>query len=745
MDSTKRGQTRMPRNLPGMFQRQLFPVFSPSRVLRARGPALWVLLLTLLLAGPAQAAVRFDMFVGYDGIVPMGSWFPIAFEIQNDGPPFTATVEIAPGQFNSAQNRTMVVELPTGTTKRFIIPTFNAGSYYPTWSARVLDERRRVRAETTSQRVRRLNEALVPLAAAITRVVPTLPELKTKQDELRPIFARLQPSVFPDNPLSLEGLDTLYLSSERALDLKANQVGPLLAWLHGGGHLIVGLEQINHLSGSGAWLKQLLPVEAAGMTSVSSHDELQSWLTSKKRFDGSNHDSSKARKTGPQNPPPSGAYPYGTLAADPPFESAPLQVITGRLRDGWVLAGPAAAPLIVSAARGRGHLTTLLFAPELEPFRSWKNAPHFWAKMIDLPPELLTSETFNRNTGRPIDGVFGAMIDSKQIRKLPVGWLLLLLLGYLVVIGPLDQFWLKKLNRQMLTWLTFPAYVAFFSLLIYFIGYKLRAGETEWNELHVVDVIPHGDSADLRGRSYGSIYSPVNAQYAFASEQPFATLRGEYAGSYGGGQESSRATVEQRPAGFRAQASVPVWTSQLFVSDWWRQDATPVKLAVTATEITIDNDLEVPLTMVRVVIGEQVLELADVPAQEKKTFTRRSVPSSTLQTFVENNGRNFSQAVNSRQQAFGDNERARIEYLPSASMAASFISMNNRANSYENFNCPPGFELSHLTGRGDAVLLAWLPNFSFTPPLNQFSTSRGAKNTLLRVAAPIGGNERIGN
>ena len=48
------------------------------------------------------------------------------------------------------------------------------------------------------------------------------------------------------------------------------------------------------------------------------------------------------------------------------------------------------------------------------------------------------------------------MVDSKQIRKLPIGWLLLLLLAYLVVIGPLDQYWLKKINKQMLTWITFP-------------------------------------------------------------------------------------------------------------------------------------------------------------------------------------------------------------------------------------------------------------------------------------------------
>ena len=48
------------------------------------------------------------------------------------------------------------------------------------------------------------------------------------------------------------------------------------------------------------------------------------------------------------------------------------------------------------------------------------------------------------------------MIDSKQVRKLPVEWLLLLLIVYLVVIGPLDQYWLKRIKRPMLTWITFP-------------------------------------------------------------------------------------------------------------------------------------------------------------------------------------------------------------------------------------------------------------------------------------------------
>ena len=706
---------------------------------RWRSRRLWKCLATvcslLAWAGLANAAVRLDMFVGYDGVVPQGSWFPIAFEVQNDGPTFNSLIEIAPGQFGGAQNRTIQVELPTGTTKRFVVPIFAAASYNPSWNARLTDERGHLRAEASSQRLRRYNESILPLAAALTRTMPPLPELKGRQEEFRPVFARLQPAVFPDNPLSLDGLDTLYLSSERALELKANQVGTLLAWLHGGGHLIVGLEQVSHLSGSGEWLRQVLPAEPTSVMTVTDHSAIQDWLSSDRRFNGlvrENSNVTRRNRAGPN--------PYAQVTTEPSFEQAPMEVMECRLKDGRALIGSKAKPLAIIAERGRGQITLLPFAPELEPFRSWKNAPMFWAKMIDLPPDLLVNDRGTYYGGRPVDGIFGAMIDSEQARKLPVGWLLLLLVAYLLVIGPLDQYWLKKLNRQMLTWLTFPAYVVFFSLLIYFIGYKLRAGETEWTELHVLDVTGHGVTADLRGRSFGSIYSPVNARYNFASEEPFAVMRGEFSGNYGGGQDANRGTVEQRSAGFRANASVPVWTSQLFLSDWWRQAPAPINVTTTASEIIVDNQLDVKLTFVRLVEREldheYIYELGEVPAQEKKTFPRRGKTTTSLDVFVQSHSSHFQQAVNARHQAFGDNTASRIRDWTNAAMAASFITTVNTPNNYENFNPPPGFDLSPLIERGDSVLLAWAADYSPTKPLNQFSATRHRKNTLLRVLVP---------
>src|ERR1039458_7525814 len=80
--------------------------------------------------------------------------------------------------------------------------------------------------------------------------------------------------------------------------------------------------------------------------------------------------------------------------------------------------------------RGRGRVTALLFSPEREPMRSWKNLPVFWAKLAAVPGALYVSPDVRQRGGWSSDGIFGAMIDSRQVHKLPVTWLLLLLIVY---------------------------------------------------------------------------------------------------------------------------------------------------------------------------------------------------------------------------------------------------------------------------------------------------------------------------
>jgi hypothetical protein len=317
---------------------------------------------------------------------------------------------------------------------------------------------------------------------------------------------------------------------------------------------------------------------------------------------------------------------------------------------------------------------------------------------------------------------------------------LLLLIVYLVVIGPFDKYWLNKIKRPMLTWITFPCYVVFFSLMIYFIGYKLRAGESEWNELHVVDVLVHGNLGELRGRTYASIYSPVNAKYRVEGKQNCSTFRGEFQSSMSGSESSERAEVYQDGNNYRADIFVPVWTSQLFVSDWWLTAPVPIEARVVSDGgnwvVTVINHLEHPLLHAEAVLDDRIVELgSDVPPGASKTFHIARGQGARLQDFLTQQGANFASAASSRQNAFGSTASGQIGDLPRSSMAASFLSRTQQGP-FE-FISPPGLDLSPLVEEGDAIILAWSQDYSPIQPINQFSPRRSHRDTLWRLAVPV--------
>ncbi len=730
---------------------------------RRAGFWLGFVVLWLCRSTPVDAALQFDVFLGYggqpsgfDGVVREAGWFPVACEVFNDGPSFNAVFEVSSSQMGGGQTRRLVVELPTNTRKRFVLPAFGGSGVYSTWDTRLIDERHKVRAEKTGLRPRGLASDSI-LLGAIPRTfggLPKFPELKGNNTRslMQPVVARLSVEQFPDDPTALESLDTIYLNSEKALEMKVGQAAALLAWLHQGGHVILAVEQPSDVTAN-PWLRSLLPCDTANVTSLKTGREIVQWLNAgdTQEFEMSRQRGSppsRAARPDRAKPLTSIGYPADWLALDTEFDQVEFAVTTGANRDGEVLLAQQGTPLIVSAKRGRGQLTVLLFSPEREPFRSWKNREWFWAKLSRVPASWFGAAQLIAYGGPSVDGIFGAMIDSRQVRKLPVQWLLLLLVVYLLVIGPLDQYWLKRINKQMLTWVTFPAYVALFSLLIYYIGYKLRAGETEWNELHLVDLLPRGEQAEWRGRTYASVYSPINARYKVVGEQRQATLRCEFMSSWSGGQEGSSADVLQRAKGFDAEIFVPVWTSQLFASDWWQSGDYPFNATVTPQgrnwRISAENHLSRPLKDLRLIVHNRIYSLGDLPPNKVTTFSVEQ-NGMLLRDFVVQNASQFAPAVQSRGRAFGDNTSRWLDLNPTNLAAVSFVSQwANPDLNQRNFVYPSGLELSPLVERGDAVLLAWDPDHAPPGgPLNQFKTLRSHRNTLLRLAVPVGEPTRL--
>ncbi len=721
--------------------------------LRAR---LWLLALGgLFSAGVAPAALQFDVFVGYDGIGREASWLPIVCEIKNDGPPITGFVEVAPGNYGKGQTHTFPVELPTGTLKRLTIPVFASSRHSPVWNIRLANERGKTLAEQTGQRPRRQIGWEIPLLGSLSRTASGAPSLRPilrDQPDAQPASARMLPTIFPDNPLVLEGLNAIYLSSEVAANLRSSQANAILGWMNAGGHLIVAVEQVSDI-GASPWLRSVMPCEPKDIKTIEGHGELQTWLKSPLDYPSrgtpelGGQGFPQGYGAAPGNRPTRrtaegqlAEAPFANLPDDSQFEMADLQVATGSLRDGRVVVAARGTPLIITANRGLGRITALMFSPEREPFKSWKSLSTFWSRMIEVPGSLYTSTDYYPGYGQSPDGVFGALIDSRQIHKLPIGWLLLLLIVYLGVIGPFDQWWLKRIGKPMLTWITFPCYVGLFSLLIYFIGYKLRAGESEYNELHLVDVLRHGDRAELRGRTYVSIYSPNNAKFPLESKQKFATLRGEFLGM--GTDTAERASVLQNGDSFRAEVFVPVWTSQLYLSDWWQSVAVPFDVTVAAQDggwsVTVVNHLEQPVKSAQLVIAGRVVPLEEIAAGQSRTFTVKAESGVVLGDFVRQHGAGFQHVTQQRQSAFGASKGGRLDDLPGSVLTTSFLAQLGSGQNYQGgFVLPPGLDLSRAMDRGGAFLFAYTPDAAPVASLNQFKPRRSAKNTLWRVPVEI--------
>jgi len=394
-----------------------------------------LLLLVLWVPASAQAALQFDVFLGYDGIVPEASWFPVVCEAKNDGAPFKGTIEVTIGSsFNDEQTRLLPVELPTGTLKRFVIPVFSTARSYSSWTVRLLDDRRHVRAEQVGLRPNKQIASDVPLLGSLARTVagtPVIRQVPTQNyqpESLQPVAARLQTQLLPDNPLVLEGMRSIYLSSERISQLRIAQVEALLGWLNAGGHLILGVDQLTDIN-SASWLKPLLPCELTDIHTVQRHPEFQEWLRAmaatstqaeayRAKTDPAAAQAVAAaqaaaaraafnRRYGLRQPAPSATSsnlsappstaarviinqplglpppsPAPTISAlnnpyDEPsdfaFEAAEMQIAGGTVLDGAVLAGTKESPLMVTASRGRGRITLLMFSPEREPFHSGPN------------------------------------------------------------------------------------------------------------------------------------------------------------------------------------------------------------------------------------------------------------------------------------------------------------------------------------------------------------------------------------
>ena len=98
-----------------------------------------------------------------------------------------------------------------------------------------------------------------------------------------------------------------------------------------------------------------------------------------------------------------------------------------------------------------------------------------------------------------------ALEQFPGVKLIPFGWVAFFIFLYILLIGPGDYFFLKKvLKRMELTWITFPTIVITVSLVAYYAAYVLKG-----NDLLVNKVDRRGHRPAGRGDARQYLDQPV--------------------------------------------------------------------------------------------------------------------------------------------------------------------------------------------------------------------------------------------
>lgn len=274
----------------------------------------------------------------------------------------------------------------------------------------------------------------------------------------------------------------------QALDALRGQA--LVDWVQHGGHLVIAVGD-NWQAVRDSVLGPILPGLPVGRERVSSLEALDT-------FAGSNK---------PITPPGRSGWMVTKLEEV-------------ELRGGKVLSAVASLPLVVRGPQGFGRVTLITLGVDQSLFADWPDRGLFWSRALDLGSEPGTTAAPGSESGRFYrSGVTDlasqlriALEQFPGVRLIPFGWVAFLILLYVLMIGPGDYFFLKKVVKRMeLTWITFPTVVLSVSLLAYAAAYRFKGDDLLVNKVDVVDV--DQGARRHRGWSILSLFSPQNRDY----------------------------------------------------------------------------------------------------------------------------------------------------------------------------------------------------------------------------------------
>ena len=441
-----------------------------------RGPlvAITLLLSALLLpAAPANAASSIELearpLVG--GRYAVGGWMAIAVTLVNDGEPTQG--ELAASTNEGAVQR--FVEMPAGARKvvmLYVKPEafqrrITVQYREPNGTVEVIVE------------VRVLEQSSNQFAIVGDGQGTLRPQLSTADELGLPEPITLGVGDIPERAEPIDGLSAIVWAGDSSV-LNEAQRRAMERWVAGGGQLVVvgGPDWQARTSG----FTDLLPLTDLAAVDGVPHASLAAW----------------------------------SGAESPPTDTATIS--SGTLRDDARALISADDGTILASMRAVGAGRVVLLGSDLatDAYRGWEGSPGLWARL--LPTGALLEQFFG---GFPVaeeaeNAIGQALGNLPSLEVPPAELLLVVIVGYILLIGPISYLVLRRLDRRELAWVTAPLLVVLFSACSFGIGTTLKGSAVIVNQISLIRSSSAGGSATVE--SYAGIFSPDRSSYDLTVE-----------------------------------------------------------------------------------------------------------------------------------------------------------------------------------------------------------------------------------
>jgi hypothetical protein len=369
-----------------------------------------------------------------------------------------------------------------------------------------------------------------------------------------------------------------------------------------------------------------LPVAPTGTLQVQSLDGLHAWLPAR-------------------TPPFTNAMAkLRTGTKPPPLEIAKLEAKPGQELE-WIVPPRESdtTPLLIARAPvGLGQVTLVGFDLDVGPFTAWQGQQEFWKRLQEKtrtrPVETMLGQNQYRYSYGELHNDVAGMLDNDlenfpDVSVISFGWVALFILIYILIVGPLDYLFLKKVVKRLeLTWITFPTIVLVVSAGAYFAAYALKGDDLKINKIDLVDFDQHSNRSF--GTTWFTLFSPRIQLYTIGIEPGFPAAAagpdtpapsvvvswfGRPDPNFGGSNRARSQSLFRRTYEYAPDATglkgvpIQVWSTKSFTATWERPYApsqAPFRANLhrrpgfSGVEGSVTNQLPAQLENAYLVVGE---------------------------------------------------------------------------------------------------------------------------------------------